>query len=112
MAAQSAVAFIEAHKARGDRVYVHCRAGHGRSAAVVFAYLLNEDPGVDPMQLNAEFCRIRDVRKTLWRQPNIRQFHSWVKSGGKIRLNIRLDPDNTVMDPTLLEDSDGSSNEY
>lgn len=64
-------------------MYVHCRAGHGRSAAAVFAWLLYKDPNVDPEILNNEFCQIRDVRKSLWRQPNIKEFHSWLKREGE-----------------------------
>jgi erythromycin esterase-like protein len=38
---------------------------------------------VYPEILNKEFCQIRDVRKTLWRQPNIKEFHSWLKREGE-----------------------------
>ena len=31
------------------KVYIHCRAGHGRSAAVVMAYLISKE---DPMNIN------------------------------------------------------------
>lgn len=40
---QKAVAFIKAQKATGKKVYVHCKAGRGRSAAVVVADL-KKDP--------------------------------------------------------------------
>lgn len=72
-------------------MYVHCRAGHGRSAAAVFAWLLYKDPYVYPEILNKELCQIRDVRKTLWRQPNIKEFHSWLKrEGEKERVSQQL----------------------
>jgi len=71
-----AVSFISEHKALGKKVYVHCRAGHGRSAAVVYAWLLTKNPDVDMKKLNEELCRKRDVRKTLWKQRNIVRFHS------------------------------------
>ena len=45
----------------GKRVYVHCRAGHGRSAAAVFAWLLYKDPTVDRKALNLELCKLRNV---------------------------------------------------
>lgn len=89
-------------------MYVHCRAGHGRSAAAVFAYLLNQDPNVDPMQLNVEFCKIRHVRKTLWRQSNIKRFHSWLKSGGKIGKNEPL-RQYEELERTVLGNSDSDS---
>jgi atypical dual specificity phosphatase len=84
---KSAVSFIQTHAKRGDRVYVHCRAGHGRSAAAVFAWLIFRNPDVDPQVLNNELCQIRNVRKTLWRQPNIKEYHSLLKRRGETRKN-------------------------
>jgi atypical dual specificity phosphatase len=71
----SALSFIKRHKVQGKKVYVHCRAGHGRSGAAVFAWMLLKDPNVDPRQLNAEFGKMRNVRSTLWKQPNIQALH-------------------------------------
>jgi len=34
------VDFIEAHRAKGGKVYVHCKAGRGRSATIVLCYLV------------------------------------------------------------------------
>ena len=51
----------------------------GRSAAVVFAWLISRDPDADLQQLNKEFCLIRNVRKTLWQQKNIKEFHRRVQ---------------------------------
>jgi protein-tyrosine phosphatase len=81
---QSAVSFIRKHKAQGNRVYVHCRAGHGRSAAGVFAWLIDKDPIVDLRELNAGFCKLRNVRKTLWKQANIQELHSRLMRTGKL----------------------------
>ena len=78
-------------------MYVHCRAGHGRSAAVVFAWLLSKekDPhNVDLQQLNEEFCQLRNVRKALWKQTNINKFHAKLQG---------YDIDNL---PPSLDDSD------
>lgn len=72
---KAAVEFMSQHEARGERVYVHCRAGHGRSAAAVMAYMIAKDPLVDVQSLNEELCRKRNVRKSLWKQPNIKRFH-------------------------------------
>jgi atypical dual specificity phosphatase len=82
---ESAIDFIAQYQKHGDRVYVHCRAGHGRSAAVVFAWLLQQqqaqlteskDHGVVDLEaLNQKMSRLRNVRKGLWRQPNIILFH-------------------------------------
>jgi atypical dual specificity phosphatase len=79
-----AVDFIQKHEAQGGRVYVHCRAGHGRSAAAVFAWLLYKEPLADPADLNEKLCSMRNVRKGLWKQPNINSFHAWLKSGGMV----------------------------
>eukprot|EP00977_Amphora_coffeiformis_P011147 scaffold2661_cov166-Amphora_coffeaeformis.AAC.1 len=73
------VRFIQRHKKQGSRVYVHCRAGHGRSAAGVFAWMLSQDPDADPQTLNEYFCNLRNVRKTLWKQSNVRRFHANLK---------------------------------
>lgn len=92
---ERAVQFIAEHEALGKKVYVHCRAGHGRSAAVVFAWLITKDPDADLQQLNQQFCRLRDVRKTLWKQRSVVRFHSRLRlrkdgsggSGGSLRSN-------------------------
>mmetsp|Transcript_102960 Transcript_102960/g.297692 ORF Transcript_102960/g.297692 Transcript_102960/m.297692 type:complete len:165 (-) Transcript_102960:1419-1913(-) len=84
----SAIAFIQRHQARGNSVYVHCRAGHGRSAAAVFAWLLYKDPNADLKTLNANLCKQRDVRKTLWKQPNMLRLHSRIKEKDKVLLDI------------------------
>lgn len=39
---QEGVAFLEKHINQGKKVYVHCKAGRGRSATIVVAYLLKK----------------------------------------------------------------------
>lgn len=86
---KKAVQFIKKYENREKRVYVHCRAGHGRSAAVVFAYLLSKakDRGVleilDMRELNLRFREVRDVRKTLYKQPNIMKYRTMLGLKGK-----------------------------
>lgn len=75
---KKAVEFLEEHEALNKRVYVHCKIGHGRSAAVVFAWMLYKHPNANPEFLNKQLCNKRHVRKTLWKQPNLQQFHSWI----------------------------------
>ena len=41
-----AVQFIQEHKNRGEKVYVHCKAGHGRAASVAMCWMMNESPNV------------------------------------------------------------------
>lgn len=81
----AAVNFIADFEAQGKgRVYVHCKAGHGRSAAIVYAWWLSKSPDitvVDMEGLNERLCGKRNVRKTLWKQPNINEFRSWLQLG-------------------------------
>ena len=48
---QKAVAFMQAQVARGHKVYVHCKAGRGRSATLVLCYLIAK--GLTPAQAEA-----------------------------------------------------------
>lgn len=40
---EEAVAFIQGYADRGEKVYVHCKAGHGRAAAVALAWLISQN---------------------------------------------------------------------
>jgi atypical dual specificity phosphatase len=88
---ERAVHFIQKQKDAGNKVYVHCRAGHGRSAAVVFAWLLSQDPEADRKSLNFYLNTLRDVRKGLWKQENIHEFHERLKR----RMGIPLEKVNS-----------------
>lgn len=81
---QVAVDFINEHKFRKKgKVYVHCRAGHGRSAAIVYVWLLSQsdDPSeVDMEELNVKLSKLRHVRKKLFRQKNVLKFRSYLIS--------------------------------
>jgi atypical dual specificity phosphatase len=89
------VQFIQKYQRQGQRVYVHCRAGHGRSAAGVMAWLISQKEDDDASSsvvletLNHELCMLRDVRKTLWKQPNLRQFHAQFSKKDKNKKNGR-----------------------
>jgi atypical dual specificity phosphatase len=78
---EQAVGFLKKHKEEGKKVYVHCRAGHGRSAAAVFAWLLYNNPQVNRQELNQQFCHLRNVKSNLWKQPNIIEFHERMLHG-------------------------------
>ncbi|KAL3764305.1 hypothetical protein ACHAWU_004117 [Discostella pseudostelligera] len=90
---KKAVSFIQKHEHQGGRVYVHCRAGHGRSAAAVYAWLLYKEPLADPVELNEKLCAMRDVRKSLWKQPNINIFREWLQNGGMMSDSEESDED-------------------
>jgi len=84
-----AIHFIAKCQSEGKRVYVHCRAGNGRSAAVVLAWLLisqrqrqrqpqyKKDLPSSLQQLNQLLGQKRRVRNTLWQQPNLQIFEQW-----------------------------------
>jgi atypical dual specificity phosphatase len=105
---KTAVEFIKQHhdnKEEMGKVYVHCRAGHGRAAAIVYGWLMSKEDDVDTIdmeRLNAHLCKLRDVRKKLYLQPNINQFHSWLKLRGK----PKQDDDNV----DVVVDNDDESN--
>uniref|UniRef100_A0A7S4RLX0 Tyrosine specific protein phosphatases domain-containing protein n=1 Tax=Ditylum brightwellii TaxID=49249 RepID=A0A7S4RLX0_9STRA len=103
---KKAVAFIEKNKSQGNKVYVHCRAGHGRSAAIVFAWLLYKDPYVNAKELNEQLCNVRNVRKKLWNQPNIKEFHKWLKNDEDRHGGIFIVNDTDGSDDTEEEDWD------
>lgn len=55
---EEGVAFIRKHASNGDTVYVHCKAGRGRSATVVVCYLI-ETRGMTPEEAQAFLLRKR-----------------------------------------------------
>ena len=69
-----AVDFISLRHSKGQKTFVHCKAGHGRSAAVALAWLATQNPGVSPQLLNQRLSEKRKVRKTLYKQNCIKGF--------------------------------------
>ena len=71
-----AVAFIGHHRALKHRVLVHCKGGHGRSAAVAAAWLISAaGGGMSPEAAQRRLSSLRDVRSTLYLQSDIRAFY-------------------------------------
>lgn len=68
---KDAVKFIELHQKKGQKVYVHCKAGHGRAAAVALCWMAYQHPEIPPATLNAALFGKRRVRKKLFRQKNV-----------------------------------------
>jgi membrane-associated phospholipid phosphatase len=54
-----AIAFIDRHVRKGGVVYVHCKAGYSRSAAIVAAYLLKTNQVADATAALAHLRRCR-----------------------------------------------------
>lgn len=44
---KDAVAFIKQYRDRGEKVLVHCKAGHGRGASVALAWMMHEHPDME-----------------------------------------------------------------
>ncbi|CAM9444143.1 unnamed protein product [Phaeothamnion confervicola] len=59
----------------GNKVLIHCKAGHGRSAAVAMAWLLAADPAATPSAVQAAMLERRRVRRSLYKQPDVRRFY-------------------------------------
>jgi atypical dual specificity phosphatase len=73
------VAFIREHAARGEKVYVHCKAGRGRSATLVLCWLMeNEKIGPEEAQRRL-VARRRQVVSRLWKRAVVQR---WAKERG------------------------------
>ncbi|CAM9173744.1 unnamed protein product [Choristocarpus tenellus] len=72
---QRAVSFITRHEKAGNQVLVHCKAGHGRSAAIAMAWLLTKDRDTTPQKMQKKMLAVRAVRRTLYRQPHLRLYY-------------------------------------
>ncbi|CAM9519779.1 unnamed protein product, partial [Chrysoparadoxa australica] len=69
-----AVEYIKKYADRGEKVLVHCKAGHGRSAAAVMAWRLAET-GATPRAIQVEMLEKRRVRRKLFKQSDILEFY-------------------------------------
>jgi atypical dual specificity phosphatase len=73
---EAAVSFIAKHRARGERVLIHCKGGHGRSAAVAMAWLMSEPGGgLAPLEAQTRLSSVRKVRSRLFEQADVREFY-------------------------------------
>jgi len=70
---RAGVAFIQRHAAAGRKVYVHCKAGRGRSATIVLCYLIAK--GLTPEQAQALVLEKRPhANRRLAQRAVVRQF--------------------------------------
>jgi atypical dual specificity phosphatase len=69
------VAFIDAHAAKGEAVYVHCKAGRGRSATLVLCWMMKAK-GLSPVEAE-QFIRERrpHIARGLHRRSEVLAFH-------------------------------------
>lgn len=80
-AMQEACRFINAHKQRGEKVYVHCKAGHGRAASIALCWMLYSEPALSAEKGNAFLVGRRKVRPGLFKQKNVKAFKALVDGG-------------------------------
>jgi len=78
-----AVDFINKYVHEGSGVYVHCKGGHGRSAAVVFCWLVQSKQMTMDEAQDYLSCR-RLVRRKLYQQANVNQYCSQFSWSGAI----------------------------
>lgn len=83
---EKAIAFIEHVSLSPDsscnKTYVHCKGGHGRSAAVAICWLLyaNKSENMTPREAQSILdAGKRKVRKHLYKQPNVLEFYRRLK---------------------------------
>jgi len=73
---EAATRLLSDCKRKGVVAYVHCKGGHGRSAAVAAAWLLTKDGGsMTPTQAQDHLNSVGHVRRKLLMQPNLRKFY-------------------------------------
>ncbi len=71
---QRAVEFIEIRRRRGETVYIHCKAGRGRSATVALCWLVAHR-GLTPPEAQAHLESVRPhVNRALWRREVVQRF--------------------------------------
>lgn len=75
---KDAVQFIKDCKSKGEKVYVHCKAGHGRAASIALCWMMHENKSVSSQELNALLRAKRKVRSTLYLQQNVKSFESFL----------------------------------
>eukprot|EP00397_Hematodinium_sp_SG-2012_P044025 GEMP01049071.1.p1 GENE.GEMP01049071.1~~GEMP01049071.1.p1 ORF type:complete len:220 (+),score=36.14 GEMP01049071.1:121-780(+) len=60
--------------------YVHCKAGHGRGAAMALAWLTYKNPERSLEELNEVLSAKRHVRRKMYLQSNLLELKDWVDS--------------------------------
>lgn len=100
---KDAVQFIEDCKSKNEKVYIHCKAGHGRAASIALCWLMhtNRDRSAEvtivpfydltfyPANDFFTFCSSQDlnkllfskrkVRSTLFQQANVKAYYKYIQ---------------------------------
>ena len=80
---KEAIIFLNDHEVHGlGKVYVHCKGGHGRAAAVAFCWLMYKHK-LEPEAAQKRLLECRNVRKHLYKQKNVLRFYNQLKRGWK-----------------------------
>ena len=78
---RQAIKFIERHQKDGGKVYVHCKAGRGRSATVVLCWLMYRR-GFTPEEAAVWLARQRPhINRDLAERVVVRDFHETLSAG-------------------------------
>ena len=78
---RQAIEFIERHQKDGGKVYVHCKAGRGRSATVVLCWLMYRR-GFTPEEAAVWLARQRPhINRDLAERVVVRDFHETLSAG-------------------------------
>ena len=81
---REAIDFIERHQKSGGKVYVHCKAGRGRSATVVLCWIMYRR-GFTPEEAAIWLARQRPhINRDLADRPVVRNFHQTLSTGEKL----------------------------
>ena len=80
---QDGVEFIKEFQKRGEKVYIHCKAGHGRAASVALCYYMKAHPELSAEECNSRLYKIRKIRPTLFKQKNVKRFKEYVDTKAK-----------------------------
>lgn len=72
---QEAVAWIQERRESGLSVYIHCKSGRGRSAALAMCYLLSLKKNIGLEEAQQMLSQRRKVRGSLFQQPNITRWY-------------------------------------
>jgi len=69
-----AVTFIERYRQKGEKVYIHCKAGKGRSTTVCLCYVMKAHNLSAQQALRMIIDHRHQVTKYLWRRPVVIDF--------------------------------------
>jgi len=71
---ETAVAYIEKHTKNGQTVYLHCKAGKGRSVTIALCYLMKSKK-ISAQEALIHIIKARpQVSKYVWRRPCVKEF--------------------------------------